>query len=113
MRPSARLARLLYRWRWPLTVLVLAGAVVCAGSANLNNINNDLSAWVAKDSPEYVEYERFRREFGGGRVLIIAVAGDGQLQRLVAGQRLRPALGRGPLTEDAERLGLPPGRGHS
>ncbi len=77
MRPSARLARLLYRWRWPLTVLVLAGAVVCAGSANLNNINNDLSAWVAKDSPEYVEYERFRREFGGGRVLIIAVAGDG------------------------------------
>ena len=77
MSPSARLARMLYRWRWPLTVLVLAGAVVCAGSANLNNINNDLSAWVAKDSPEYVEYERFRREFGGGRVLIIAVAGDG------------------------------------
>ncbi len=77
MSRSARFARWLYTWRLPLTALVLLGAAVCARFANLDNVNNDLSAWVSKDSPEYREYDRFRREFGGGRVLIVAVAGDG------------------------------------
>ncbi len=106
MSPSARLARLLYRWRLPLTALVLAGAVLCAGSANLNNINNDLSAWVAKDSPEYVEYERFRREFGGGRVLIIAVAGDGLFtpDGLRYLDRISRDIGRLPLIERVQSL---------
>ena len=106
MSLSARLARILFRWRRPLAALVLAGAVICAGSANLNNINNDLSAWVARDSPEYVEYERFRREFGGGRTLIIAVAGDALFtpEGLRYIDRISRDIARLPLIERVQSL---------
>lgn len=76
MTSPAALAEVLYRWRHPLSALVLLGAVVCAPQLNLTKIDNDPSAWVAKDDPEFQTYERFRQEFGGTRNLIIAVKSD-------------------------------------
>lgn len=120
MSRSARFARWLFAWRRPLTALVLLGAVVCASYANLDNVNNDLSAWVAKDSAEYREYDRFRHEFGGGRVLIVAVAGDGLFTPDGLGylDRVSREIARLPLVERVQSLAtanvvrqLPPGDG--
>jgi uncharacterized protein len=73
---SSRLADLLYRWRFVTFGIVLAGAALSLPYADLTSINNDLTAWVSEDDPAYVDYERFRDEFGGTRNLIIAVEGD-------------------------------------
>jgi uncharacterized protein len=73
---SAWLAEFLYRFRLPLSGLVIAGAVIFAPRVNLTTIDNDLSAWIAKDDPTYQDYERFRTEFGGTRSLIVAIRGD-------------------------------------
>ncbi|HXT70304.1 MAG TPA: MMPL family transporter [Vicinamibacterales bacterium] len=70
---SLRLARFLYRFRVPLTALVLVGAVVLAPRTNITKIDNDLTAWFSREDPVYREYERFRDEFGGTRNLIIAL----------------------------------------
>jgi predicted RND superfamily exporter protein len=72
----ARLANFLYRFRLALSAVVVIGAVAFAPRADLTNIDNDLSAWISRDDPAYVNYERFRNEFGGTRSLIIAVRGD-------------------------------------
>ncbi len=66
----------LYRWRVPVVVLVILGAVWFAPAADLTAIDNDLSAWVSKDDPVYQVYDRFRDEFGGTRNLIVAIRGD-------------------------------------
>lgn len=106
MSRSARFARWLFDWRRPLTALVLLGAIVCARYANPDNVNNDLSAWVSKDSPEYREYDRFRREFGGSRVLIVAVAGDGLFtpEGLAYLDRVSREIARLPLVERVQSL---------
>jgi predicted RND superfamily exporter protein len=66
----------LYRWRVPVVILVLLGAVWFAPAVDLTAIDNDLSAWVSKDDPVYRAYDRFRNEFGGTRNLIIAIKSD-------------------------------------
>lgn len=106
MRTSARLARGLYRWRLPLSAAAVVGALVCARYASLDNLNNDLSAWVAKDSPEYREYDRFRREFGGGRTLIVALAQDDLFTTgtLAYIGRVTREIGREPLVERVQSL---------
>jgi uncharacterized protein len=72
---AERLGRLIYRLRLPLSAAILIGAVALAPRVNLTDINNDLSAWVAKDTPEYQTYQRFTDEFGGTRNLIVALRG--------------------------------------
>ena len=76
MNLSLPLAEFLYRWRFVSAALVLLGALALAPRANLLNIDNDLSAWISPDDPEYQTYERFRNEFGGTRNLIIALKSD-------------------------------------
>ena len=73
---SARLAAWIYRWRIALTALIAAGAIVAIPRANITNIDNDITAWFSKADPVYQDYERFRKEFGGTRSLIIALAAD-------------------------------------
>jgi predicted RND superfamily exporter protein len=51
-------------------------AVAFAPRANITHIDNDITAWFAKDDPVYRDYERFRDEFGGSRTLIIALKAD-------------------------------------
>ena len=70
-RPGSR--TFLYRFRLPLSALVIAGALASRPHVNLTDIDNDLSAWIAKDDPAYQDYERFRHEFGGTRNLIVAL----------------------------------------
>jgi predicted RND superfamily exporter protein len=74
--PVAALADHLYRFRFPLSALVIVGALWFAPSASITNIDNDLSAWISKDDPTYQDYERFRAEFGGTRNLIVALEGE-------------------------------------
>jgi predicted RND superfamily exporter protein len=74
---GARLAPWIYRWRRWLTALVVAGAVAFAPGTDFSTLDNDMTAWFSKEDPVYVEYERFRDEFGGTRTLIIALEGDG------------------------------------
>ena len=69
---SLRLAAWIYRWRLPLTVLIIAGAVVSIPRVNITHIDNDITAWFSKQDPVYQDYERFRTEFGGTRSLIVA-----------------------------------------
>jgi predicted RND superfamily exporter protein len=70
---SRVLSEAIYRHRRLLTVLILLGAVILAPRANITRIDNDLTAWFAKDDPVYQEYERFRDQFGGTRSLIVAL----------------------------------------
>jgi predicted RND superfamily exporter protein len=73
---SARLAAVIYRWRLPLTALIIAGAILAIPRVDITHIDNDITAWFSKDDPVYKDYERFRSEFGGTRSLIIALKAD-------------------------------------
>jgi uncharacterized protein len=73
---SRVLAAWIYRWRLPLSIFLILGALVLAPRANLTNIDNDITAWFSKDDPVYRDYERFRAEFGGTRALIVALQAD-------------------------------------
>ena len=73
---SARLAEFLWRWRYPLSLFIVITAVAFAPRANITHIDNDITAWFAKDDPVYRDYERFRDEFGGSRTLIVALKAD-------------------------------------
>jgi predicted RND superfamily exporter protein len=73
---SRRLAEILWRWRYLLTALIVAGALAFAPRADITHIDNDISAWFADDDPVYRDYERFRDEFGGSRTLIVALQAD-------------------------------------
>lgn len=74
---GTRLAPWIFRWRRWLTALVVAGAVGFAPGTDFSTLDNDMTAWFSKEDPVYVEYERFRAEFGGTRTLIVALEGDG------------------------------------
>lgn len=70
---SDRVAAFLYRWRWPLSAMVVVGALAFAPSMMmLTRIDNDITAWFSRDDPIFQQYERFREEFGGTRTLIVA-----------------------------------------
>ncbi len=73
---SEALAGWIYRWRIPLSVFIVLGALAQAPRANITKIDNDITAWFSKDDPVYRDYERFRAEFGGTRALIIALKAD-------------------------------------
>jgi predicted RND superfamily exporter protein len=76
---TAGLAAILYRWRFPLTALIILGALALADRAQITRIDNDLTAWFDKADPVYRDYERLRHEFTGSRTLILALAGDSVL----------------------------------
>ena len=73
---SQALAGWIYRWRIPLSVFIVVGALVQAPLADITKIDNDITAWFSKDDPVYKDYERYRTEFGGTRALIIALKAD-------------------------------------
>ncbi|HEX6973130.1 MAG TPA: hypothetical protein VF147_01950, partial [Vicinamibacterales bacterium] len=73
---SERLAAFIYRWRRLLTAIIFAGAAASIPSVNITHIDNDITAWFSRTDPVYVDYERFRSEFGGTRSLIIAIQAD-------------------------------------
>ena len=73
---SAWVADVLWRRRYPLSAFIVLVAVVFVPRANITHIDNDITAWFAKDDPVYTDYERFRDEFGGSRTLIIALKAD-------------------------------------
>jgi hypothetical protein len=73
---SAWLAGFIFRFRYPLCAIILAGAVFFAPKLNVTDIDNDLTMWISKSEPIYQQYERFRHEFGGQRLLLIALQSD-------------------------------------
>ncbi len=73
---SARIARFIFRRRLPLTVLIFAGAILSIPLVDITHIDNDITAWFSKEDPVYKDYERFRAEFGGTRLLIVALQAD-------------------------------------
>jgi hypothetical protein len=70
---TSRIADFLWAFRWWLTGGIVAGAVLLAPRADFTKIDNDITAWFSKADPVYLEYHRFREEFGGTRTLIIAL----------------------------------------
>lgn len=70
---SQHVARFIYRWRRWLTGLIILGAIVLSPRAQIQTIDNDLTAWFSVDDPIYQDYHRFQDEFGGTRTVIIAV----------------------------------------
>ncbi|MBA2303218.1 MAG: RND family transporter, partial [Acidobacteria bacterium] len=75
-RITNALAGWLWRWRIPLSIFIVLGALGLAPRANITRIDNDITAWFSKEDPVYKDYERFRREFGGTRTLIVALQAD-------------------------------------
>ena len=75
-RFSRALAEIIWRWRKALSAVLVAGAVLSVPSANVTNIDNDITAWFSREDPVYRDYERFRDEFGGTRSLIVALQAD-------------------------------------
>ena len=84
---SQALAGWIYRWRIPLSIFIVLGALAQAPRANITKIDNDITAWFSKDDPVYRDYERYRAEFGGTRALIIAIKAD-SADRLFSRQTL-------------------------
>ena len=70
---SEALARVIWRFRFLLCFVVVAGALLFAPSVGRTTIDNDLTSWFSPDDPIYQQYERFRDEFGGTRNLIVAI----------------------------------------
>lgn len=70
------LATFIFRFRYPLCAVILAGAVFYAPKMNITDIDNDITMWISKDDPIYRQYERFRDEFGGQRLLLVALQSD-------------------------------------
>jgi len=73
---SDRLAGFIYRWRLPLTALILAGAILSIPHADITHIDNDITAWFSREDQVYKDYDRFRAEFGGTRTLIVALKAE-------------------------------------
>ena len=73
---SAWLAEFLWRARYISSGVIVLAALAFAPRANITHIDNDITAWFAKDDPVYRDYERLRDEFGGSRTLIIALKAD-------------------------------------
>jgi uncharacterized protein len=73
---SAWLADIFWRWRYALSAVIVLVALAFTPRANITHIDNDITAWFAKDDPVYRDYERFQDEFGGSRTLIIALKAD-------------------------------------
>jgi predicted RND superfamily exporter protein len=94
---SARLARAIWRFRYPACAFILLGFFALAPLTNFTDLDNDISAWISTDDPVYQTYERFRDEFGGGRAFIIALRSD----RLFTVGSLRFIR---DVTEDIERI---------
>ena len=97
---SHALAGWIYRWRLPLSIFMVIGALALAPRANITKIDNDITAWFSKDDPVYRDYERFRTEFGGTRALIIALKADSP-DRLFARDTLQTIEA---ITGDIERV---------
>ncbi|MEX1129333.1 MAG: DUF1302 family protein, partial [Vicinamibacterales bacterium] len=79
MRPrgfNEALADFIWRWRIPLSMFLVVGALVLSPRANITKIDNDITAWFSRDDPVYKDYERFREEFAGTRTLIVALQAD-------------------------------------
>lgn len=73
---SLALALFIYRWRFLLSAVAVGGAIVLLPRSDITNIDNDITAWFSRSDPVFQDYERFRREFGGTRSLIVAVQGE-------------------------------------
>ena len=97
---SEALAGWIYRWRIPLSVFIVVGALVQAPLADITEIDNDITAWFSKDDPVYKDYERYRTEFGGTRALIIALKAD-SADRLFSRNTLETIAA---ITGDIERV---------
>ena len=61
-RFSRVLAGFIWRWRRILSGILVIGAVLFAPSANITDIDNDISAWFSREDPVYRDYERFRAD---------------------------------------------------
>ena len=85
---SRPLAAFIYRWRLLLTAAIFLGAAASIPSVNITDIDNDITAWFSNKDPVYVDYERFRSEFGGTRSLIVALQADSP-ERLFSDETLR------------------------
>jgi uncharacterized protein len=73
---TARLADLIFRFRYPLCAFIVLGALYFAPKTNITEIDNEITMWISKDDPLYQTYERFRQEFGGQRLLLVALRSD-------------------------------------
>lgn len=73
---SRTIAAFIYRRRILLSTLIILGAIALAPGANFTEIDNDITAWFSREDPVYLDYERFRAEFGGTRSLIVALKAD-------------------------------------
>ena len=97
---SLALAGMIYRWRFVLSAFIVLGAFALAPRANIAAIDNDITAWFSKEDPVYKDYERFRAEFAGTRVLIVALQAE-SADRLFSKETLQ-FIER--VTEEIERV---------
>jgi len=85
---SLALANWIYRWRLLLSAFIVAGALAFVPRANITHIDNDITAWFSRSDPVYQDYERYRKEFGGTRALIVALKAE-SADRLFSRETLR------------------------
>ena len=73
---TARLADVLYRWRFVSLSVALGGLLAFVPTMRVVSIDHDVSAWLSRDDPAYRDYDRLTHEFGGTRSLIVALEGE-------------------------------------
>ena len=73
---SAGLAAIIFRRRYWLCAGITLGFLLLLPRTSLTDIDNDITMWISREDPIFQTYERFRKEFGGQRTLIIALQSD-------------------------------------
>ncbi|NSL89112.1 efflux RND transporter permease subunit [Chitinophaga solisilvae] len=72
-----RLAGFVLKFRLPLLLLLLAGTGVMAYFASKVQMSYDYVATIPHDNPKYLEYQEFKKKFGGdGNMLVLGVQTD-------------------------------------
>lgn len=74
--PSLYTARILWRFRFPLSVVLLVLTVFAVGPLASLDVSNTMEVWYPEDDPELANYREFQATYGSDEIVVVAVRGE-------------------------------------
>jgi len=71
---SAQSARLLWKYRFVLSALVILVTLVAARQLATLSVSNSLELWYPQDDPELISYREFQQTYGSDEIVVVAVS---------------------------------------
>lgn len=71
---GAQSARILWKYRFVLSVLVFLITVVAAQQLATLSVSNSLEIWYPQDDPELIGYREFQQTYGSDEIVVVAVS---------------------------------------